>query len=242
MQETTQQIDRLALRHRPEGEPIMQQTWEDLLFMHWAIDANLLRPLIPPELTLDTYNGQAWIGVTPFTLNHVHANGLPEIPGLASFHELNVRTYVHLDGQPGVWFLSLDASKTIPVLAARIFYALPYRKAEITLKETGNVIDYRLHAEDRHFEASWKWGEMLPAKDVESLDFFLTERYCLYAMDGGQLLRARIYHVPWPLREAQLISYRSTMIASHGLPEPTTEPLLHFSKSITVDIWGPHPA
>jgi len=155
-------------------------------------------------------------------------------------HELNVRTYVHRDRVPGVWFFSLDCNSSAAVLAARALYSLPYYNAEIEIEEQGTRIDYSLtRTEDppAELQASWKFGETLPYSHPGSLEFFLTERYCLYSERDGKLCRARIYHQPWPLRKAGLTSLSSTMIQSLGLPTPEEEPLLHYAEEISVDIW-----
>src|SRR5882762_4858763 len=134
-------IERLAMRERPAGWPIMHQKWGKLLFMHWRIDEKLLRPLIPASLSIDTFDGSAWIAVVPFTMWGIRASFLPPIPVTSAFHELNVRTYVHLDGVPGVWFFSLDAANRLAVWGARTFYHLPYFKADMSLRQEGNTIE-----------------------------------------------------------------------------------------------------
>ena len=235
-------IDRLALRKRPSGPSLMHQYWGKLLFMHWAIDAELLRPLIPSQLSVDIFDGKAWIGVVPFTMWGIRASFLPPIPGTSAFHELNVRTYVHFKGVPGVWFFSLDAANSLAVWGARTFYYLPYFIAEMSLEQRGSRIEYsstrndgRGPAADLH--AAWTIGECLAQARPGSLEFFLTERYCLYSYHRDQLYRSRIFHQPWPLQSATLDSYRSTMISSLGVAEPAGEPLLHCAESIGVDIW-----
>ena len=135
-------IDRLSIRSQPRGWPLMHQTWGKLLFMHWPISAELLRPLIPQELEIDTFDDKAWIGVVPFTMWGIRASFLPSIPGTSAFHELNVRTYVHYQGVPGVWFFSLDAASRLAVWGARRFYHLPYFNAEMDLRQNGNTIEY----------------------------------------------------------------------------------------------------
>jgi uncharacterized protein YqjF (DUF2071 family) len=234
-------IDRLSIRERPESIPIMHQNWGKLLFMHWPIEAGALRPLIPGQLTIDTFEGTAWIAIAPFTMWGVRPSFTPPVPFLSEFHETNVRTYVHLDGVPGVWFFSLDASSSLAVLGARTFYHLPYFNAEIELEEETGTIDYRLSRTDEpraHLEASWTIGEPLPESEPGSLEFFLTERYCLYAADSShRIYRSRIHHAPWPLQQAELNSLDSTMIESQGLPTPAGEPLLHYAEALAVDIW-----
>jgi uncharacterized protein YqjF (DUF2071 family) len=237
-------LERLAIRERPEGQAIMHPDWGKLLFMHWRMDEKALRPLIPERLTIDTFDGSAWIGVTPFTMWDIRALPplLPPVPGLSSMHELNVRTYVHLDKVPGVWFFSLDANSAVAVLTARTFFHLPYFNAEMSLEEEGKTIIYsstrtQRDAPEAELDATWKIGDTLPYSHPGSLEFFLTERYCLYSAHKEKLYRARIFHEPWPLQKASLSSLDSTMIESHGLPTPKGEPLLHYSEEVNVDIW-----
>jgi uncharacterized protein len=209
------------------------------------MDEKKLRSLIPERLTIDTFDGSAWIAVTPFTMWDIRAFPplLPPVPGLSSMHELNVRTYVHLDGVPGVWFFSLDANSSIAVLTARTFFHLPYFNAEMELEQKDQTIIYSSRrAEDddvktAKFDATWKIGEMLPYSHPGSLEFFLTERYCLYTSHKQKLYRCRIFHEPWPLQKASLSSFDSTMIESHGLPTPKDDPLLHYAEEVNVDIW-----
>lgn len=237
------ELDRLAIRERPQGRPLTRQTWGKLLFIHWRIDAKLLRPLIPEALEIDTFDGSAWIAIAPFTMWDIRAFPpyIPAIPGLNSAHELNVRTYVHYDRVPGVWFFSLDCNSRAAVLGARTFFHLPYYNAEIELRQDGQTIDYSLTRTDdppANFAATWKIGESLPESHPSSIEFFLTERYCLYSEGSGQLYRARIAHQPWPLQTARLSSFNSSMIESHGLPTPEGDPLLHYCEELDVDIWS----
>ena len=220
----------------------MRQYWGKLLFMHWAIDAELLRPLIPRQLSIDTFDGKAWIGVVPFTMWGIRASFLPPIPGTSAFHELNVRTYVHFKGVPGVWFFSLDAASRLAVWGARTFYHLPYFNAEMSLPQQGNTIKYHSTRKDARgapaqLDAHWTIGEALAQARPGSLEFFLTERYCLYSYHREQLYRSRIFHQPWPLQSATLDAYESTMVESLGIEEPKDEPVLHYAESLGVNIW-----
>lgn len=235
-------IDRLSIRERPPGLTLMRQNWGKLLFMHWRIDEELLRPLIPAPLVIDTFDGAAWIGVIPFTMWGIRASFLPPIPGTSAFHELNVRTYVHFNGVPGVWFFSLDAANKLAVWGARKFYYLPYYNAAMSLAQTGNTIHYSSRREDKRgaqatLNTSWSIGDVLAPSQPDSVEFFLTERYCLYSEHDGRVHQARIHHKHWPLKSASLISNDSTMIESLGLPTPKGEPLLHYAEEISVDIW-----
>jgi uncharacterized protein YqjF (DUF2071 family) len=220
----------------------MRQYWGKLLFMHWAIDAELLRPLIPSQLSIDTFDGKAWIGVVPFTMWGIRASFLPPIPGASAFHELNVRTYLHSKGVPGVWFFSLDAESRLAVWGARTFYHLPYFNAEISLRQEGNSIQYHSEREDTtgpsaQLDVAWTIGEPLAQARPGTLEFFLTERYCLYSYHRERIYRSRIFHQPWTLRSAAVDSYQSTMVESLGIEEPKGEPLLHYAEELGVNIW-----
>ena len=237
---------RVALRERPEGTPLLRQVWGDLLFMHWPVPAELLRPLLPPRLQPDLHNGTAWLAVVPFRMSKVRTLVSPPVPGANEFLELNVRTYVHLDGVPGVWFFSLDATNALAVWLARTFFNLPYLRATMRLESPGPELRQftavRTHrgAPAASFRATWKIGALLPPAQPGSLEFFLTERYCLYASNQAQtkLYRGRVAHAPWPLRAAQLLHYESTLLESHGLPTPAGKPVVHAGGPVSVELWA----
>lgn len=231
------------MSERPTGQPLMHQSWGKLLFMHWPVDVAVLRPLIPSSLQIDTFDGTAWIGVVPFTMWDIRAFPpyFPRIPFLNAMHELNVRTYVSSNREPGVWFLSLDCNNAAAVFGARKSYFLPYFNATIDLRQHDNAIDYNLTRRDQppaNFSSSWTIGKSLPITTPGSLPFFLTERYCLYSKRRSRVYRSRIFHEPWQLKTASIQTISSTMIESHGLPAPTGEPLLHYAEEISVDIWA----
>jgi uncharacterized protein len=237
-------IDRLKPRARPSGRPIMYQTWGKLLFLHWRVPAASLRQFLPEGLELDSYEGQCWVGLTPFTMWGIRPPFLPALPVVSDSHELNMRTYVHHRGEPGVWFFSLDASNALAVPAARAAYHLPYFHAEMSLEEEGAAIHFTSRRRDDHgppaeFDARWTRTGPLSPPDPRSLTFFLVERYVLYSADGkGRLHRARIHHKPWPLRGAELHSLHSTMLLSRGISQPSAPPLLHaHSDPLDVEIW-----
>jgi hypothetical protein len=235
--------DRLSVRERPPGLPVMHQHWGSLLFMHWPVPADRLRPLIPDPLVVDTHDGLAWVGITPFTMWGIRPAFAPALPLLSESHELNVRTYVYLDGVPGVWFFSLDAGNAAAVVGARVAFHLPYFKAHMSLERRDRTLYFSSRRTGRRapgaeFEAVWTVGERLGEAGPGSLDFFLIERYCLYSAREGRIYRARISHRPWPLHDARLSSYRSTMIESQGLPSPSGEPLLHQQgEPLKVSVW-----
>jgi uncharacterized protein YqjF (DUF2071 family) len=239
---TTLTPDRLSIRRRPPGLPLMRQWWGKLLFMHWPVPVSTLRPLVPPQLSIDTFDGQAWVGVVPFRMWGVRASFAPPVPGLSVFNELNVRTYVHHRGVPGVWFHSLDIDSAVATWGARRFFYLPYQQAEMSLRQQGGRIDYastriQKDAPPASFRAGWHVGERLPESEPDSLEFFLTERYCLYTVADEQLYRCHIHHAPWPLRAAALSDCASTMVEALGISTPPLAPLLHYAEEIKVDIW-----
>src|SRR3954462_52132 len=135
-------IDRLGMRARPEGPYVMEQNWENLLFLHWPFDEAVVRSLIPAGLDIDTFDGKAWVGITPFRLTGLRFLSLPPIPTLDTFNEVNLRTYVVHNGVPGIWFFSLDASKILPALGARLFFNLPYYDAKINYSTTGSEFSF----------------------------------------------------------------------------------------------------
>lgn len=236
-------MDRLAVRARPEGMPIMHQNWGKLLFLHWPVPVSVLRPLIPKRLEIDTHDGGAWVSITPFTMWGIRPAMLPAIPGLSDSHELNVRTYVHAGGMPGVWFFSLDASNAIAVLAARLGFHLPYFRAEMHMEEAAESISFTSRRTDTvgpraEFSASWTRGKALTMPTPESLEFFLVERYCLYAARAEKLYRARIFHEPWSLRGAVVDRLSSTMSDPHGIKLSESPALVHAQgKPLAVEVW-----
>ncbi|MDT7690595.1 MAG: uncharacterized protein QOJ70_2982 [Acidobacteriota bacterium] len=210
--------------------------------MHWPVAVSTLRPLVPPQLSIDTFGGQAWVGVVPFTMWGVRPYFAPPVPGLNSFHELNVRTYVHHQGVPGVWFLSLDINSPVAKWGGRQFFFLPYHNAEMSLKQEGRKIFYHsrrasLDAPPAVFDAAWTMGEPLPQAETDSLEFFLTERYCLYSVQREQLYRCRVFHQPWPLCAAEVTAHNSTMLEVLGIHAPSGDPLVHYAEELKVDIW-----
>lgn len=219
----------------------MHQSWGKLLFMHWEVPVDSLRPLIPEPLEIDTFKNKAYVAITPFTMWNVRPVFAPAIPYLSAFHELNMRTYVHLGEESGVWFFSLDANSALGVWGARLFYHLPYFYAQIELKEDGNDIDYRLRRSAEvcaRFKAHWTVEDEEPFHAIPgSMEFFLVERYCLFTKHNEQIYRCRINHEAWPLRYAKIDSFDTDLFAANGLPAPTGEPMLHSAGPVHVEIW-----
>ena len=221
----------------------MTQTWHDLLFAHWPLPPQVLRPLVPAQLPLDAYEGQCWLAVTPFHMSNVCLRGLPPIPGFSSLPELNVRTYVKLDNKPGVYFFSLDAASMQAVLAARLSFGLPYFWSKMSVKESvRDQIEYSSIRRQKPRPAEVKVDYAPDGPDIErksELEVFLTERYCLYVVRRGQVHRAQIHHLPWPLRPAEAEFRENTLAAAHGFELSEPPQTLHFAKRLDVVIFGP---
>jgi uncharacterized protein len=217
----------------------MKQTWHDLLFAHWPLPPSAIRPLVPSQLTLDTFDGQCWVAVTPFRLSGIRSRGLPPLPGLSRFPELNVRTYVTLGGKGGVYFFSLDAANLPAVWAARAFFHLPYFHAVMKSEERGGVIHYysRRHRAAAELRAHYAPRAGVQLRKPGSLEHWLTERYCLYTTHKNQVYRAEIHHLPWPLQDAEAEFETNTVAAAAGIVLPEIAPLLSFARRLEVLIW-----
>jgi hypothetical protein len=212
--------------------------------MHWPIAADQLRSLIPPQLEIESHDGSAWIGVVPFHMSGIRMRCLPAMPGTSAFPELNVRTYVRAGGKSGVWFFSLDAANSIAVAAARRFFHLPYFRARMDAKrEPNGEIEYNSHRTHRgaaaaDFRGRYRaMGDNVFRAKRGSLEYFLVERYCLYAAADGLIFRGDIDHAPWPLQGAEADIDVNTMAAGVGIALPTVKPLLHFAALQEVRVW-----
>jgi uncharacterized protein len=230
----------------PERSWFMGQSWVDLLFAHWRVPEEALRRVVPEQLPIDTFDGDAWLGITPFCVRGLRLRGTLPAPGLSTFPELNVRTYVNVGGKPGIYFLSLDADSAVAVRAARLSYRLPYFHSRIRVDRDGDGIGYDLlrlsdDGPPAYFTARYGGeGAELPVRDG-SLERWLTERYCLYTLDDrGRTLRGDIHHPPWPLRRGWAEIETNTMAMPFGI-ELEGEPLLHFSPRQDVAIWTIQP-
>jgi len=217
----------------------MKQTWHDLLFAHWPVPLATLRPLIPALLELDQFDGQSWVGVVPFRMSGIRRRGMPAVPGLSRFPELNVRTYVTQGRKPGVYFFSLDAANLPAVWTAREFYHLPYFHAEMSCEDCGGQILYssqRLKS-TAEFRGSYRPCAEVQLREKGSLEHWLTERYCLYTTHRGELYRGEIHHRPWPLQDAEADLERNTVAAAAGISLRGAAASLLFARELEVLIW-----
>lgn len=222
---------------RQGGGPwVMRMTWRDLLFAHWPVDAAALRGHIPPRLEVDSFRGQAWIGVVPFHMTGIRLRGLPPLPGTSAFIEMNVRTYVTDGRYAGVWFFSLDATSKLAIAVARRWYHLNYLHASMSCRTEGQRVVYasaRTRGEGR-FEATY--GPVGPVKHAQpgTLEHWLTERYVMFAADGrGRVYRGHIEHDPWPLQPAEAEVRANTMGRAIGVELPGEPALCHFSRALS---------
>jgi uncharacterized protein YqjF (DUF2071 family) len=233
--------------HRPWPMPatpwVMTQTWHDLLFAHWPVEARELAKILPAALPLDLFDGVAWLGIVPFRMANVAPRGVPSMPWISEFPELNVRTYVRIGGRPGVYFFSLDADAFIPVLAARTLLNLPYHSAAMAVTSTATGVEYRSRRTGtRSAELTAVYGPDGPSfvAPEGSLEYFLTERYCLYNLDRrGRPYRLEIHHPPWPLQPAHARFITNTMAEVNGVFLPDRPPLLHFARRQDTVAWAP---
>jgi len=237
-----------AVSHRtfplPNSRWVIRQEWHDLLFAHWRVPVDLLRNKVPAKLELDLWHGEAFVGVVPFLLKNMRPRGVPAVPVISHFAEINVRTYVSYKGIPGVYFFSLDAANLSAVLGARFAYALPYYHATFAIARKGDEIEYASRRMQRPTPAQFR-SRYRPVSDVhsyespyQSLERFLSERYCLYAVTKRHVYRTVIHHLPWPLQSADAAIEHNSMADPVGIP-CTGAPLLHFSKFMDVLTWLP---
>lgn len=225
---------------RPIGLWLFRMRWLDLLFAHWPVDAERLRALVPAGLELDLYDGQAWLGIVPFTMADVAPRGVPAIPRFSRFPEINVRTYVRRSGEPGIFFLSLDAASRPTVEGARRVFHLPYFLATMSATTEAGAVAYRSRRVDRRgppavFEAVYQPIGPVEFATPGSLEDWLTRRMQLFSTDHrGRIWRTRIAHADWPLQRAEAAIAVDTMAAAHGLALPDFAPHLRFSARLDV--------
>ena len=241
--------ERLRVRQRPAGTPVMRQLWRHLGFLHFPVDAAALAATLPPGLEVDVFDGQAYVGLVPFTIPRSRLPGLG-VPVTPPFHELNVRTYVHRGGRgPGVWFFSLDAASRLAVLGARAVYGLPYFHAAMSMRVAGSDsqvdivyssrrssrgADSKAAAFSGHYGPSGAAAEARPG----SLEFWLVERYLLYSWNGRRLSTARVFHAPYPVQPARA-EVTETVIAAAGLSVRGPAAHVHYASEVDVRIYRP---
>jgi uncharacterized protein YqjF (DUF2071 family) len=243
-------IDRISPTLEPDQQVLMHQNWHHLLFLHWEIPPMELQALLPPRLRLDTFEGKAYIGLVPFTMTGVRPILMPPLPGVSSFHEINVRTYVHLDGRdPGVWFFSLDASSKLAVTAARATYHLNYFDSEIDFNATQEAIPtITFDAKRTDDRGTLPANAHLRYRPIEgpataaapgTIEHFLLERYILYSQDEQRnLYRARVHHQPYPTQKVEVLHLDETLIWAAGVKRAEHPDLRHYAREVNVRVYG----
>ncbi|MEZ0327419.1 MAG: YqjF family protein [Fimbriimonas sp.] len=233
-----------SLRRIPSGRLVMYQRWRSLLFLHFSCDPQEVQRLLPKGLDVDTFDGKAWVGLVPFRMEGIRPRFLPGVPGNTAFPETNVRTYVHKDGkEPGVWFFSLDADNPLACRVARTLWRLPYHEASMALTEEPETRRYTCKRRQGNHESliEVQLGEELKSALPGSLDFFLIERYLLYADRAGFLLKGRVHHPPYPLQAATVSKVDDSLVAAAGIEPRPIEHVL-YSPGVDVRIYAIEPA
>ncbi|MCB9683793.1 MAG: DUF2071 domain-containing protein [Alphaproteobacteria bacterium] len=236
--------------HRPFPLPdapwLMHQAWNDFLFMHWRVDPAVVRTLVPEPLELHLHDGDCWVGIIPFHMSDVRPRGTLNVPGISAFPELNVRTYVIVDGKPGVWFLSLDAHQRLAVETARATYDLPYYQARMSWERRGTTLHYESERTDGRAPSARYAGHHTPRGEYRmarpgTLEHWLSERYCLFTVGkDGRAKQTDVHHIPWPLRDADVTIEENTMGAAHGLDLDGLRPdHVMYSPGVDVVVWSP---
>jgi len=224
----------------PERSWIMAQTWRDLLFAHWPVPAAELARAVPPQLELDLWNGQAFIGVIPFRMDRIHPRGMFPLPWLSATPEINVRTYVKAGDKRGVYFFSLHATSFVAVKIARRFFHLPYLQATMNVRSEGDTVHYASACGGAEFRGWYRPTGKVALAQPGTLEHWLTERYCFYTLDPhGNVIRGDVDHAPWPLQPAEASIEANTMTEPFRIRLPDAPPLLHFSRTLDVRLWMP---
>ena len=233
---------REVLRTAPAAPFVMHQRWQDLLFLHWSCAPEVIQSSLPAGLHVDTFEGRAWVAIVPFVMRGIRPRGLPPVPGLSNFLELNLRTYVHDDaGRPGVWFYSLDCHQSLAVWTARTFFHLPYQRADMTRScHADGWQQYRSQrrGDEAVSEFTYRFTGTPRLALPGTLEFFLAERYLLFAATPRGLRLGRVHHAPYPLVDAQVQTWDTRLFRLAGLPEPDRPPdHVLGSPGVAVRIW-----
>src|SRR5271165_4589116 len=229
----------LIERQQPSSQsPVMFQHWIHLLFLHWSLSPDIVQMTLPQGLQADTFEGNAWVGIVPFFMRGVRPAGFVSVPGISNFLELNLRTYVRdVRGRPGIWFYSLDANQALAVCLARAAFALPYEFAHMSARVSDGEIDYWSHRfgfkNSLHYR--YRASEKLGEARFGSLEFFLIERYRLFARRGNKLFTGRVHHSPYQLRKVTVTDANPELFAMDGFETPA-EPPAHAIYSERVDV------
>lgn len=234
--------------HRPWPIPsnywIMNQKWRDVLFSHWPVSPEALKPYIPAPLKLDTFDSFGWIGIVLFAMDGIYPRGFPFLSLVPKFAEVNVRTYVHYNGKPGVLFMSLDVGDWASLNIAKRWYHLPYSQANVSYQQKHHVFHFEGRRKEQNNIPVLLRGSFTPHSEIffpkeGRIDHWVTERYCLYSTDKrGNLFRGEIHHPPWPLQKADVDIIENTLFTPFQLDMEGEKPLSHYSKGVDTVFWN----
>ena len=225
----------LAARERPARHHVMLQRWEQLLFLHWRWDPAEIQRTLPTGLTVDTFQGDAWLAIVPFFMRGIRPRFCPPVPGVSNFLELNVRTYVRDEqGRHGVWFYSLDCNQPLAVWTARTFFHLPYQHARMSAPpwlrspERGSAsgIDYACQRRGEPSPSRFRYSIAKETREAEpgSLEFFLAERYLLFSQTPRGIRCGQVNHKPYPLANVELETWDAKPLLQAGFADPGRVP------------------
>ena len=237
-------MDRLSPAQRPDGRAVGYQRWRSLLFLHWEVPAEAIAAQLPRGLSVDMFEGRAYVGLVPFTMRDVRPWWSPSVPGVSHFHELNLRTYVHREGRdPGVWFFSLDAASSLAVVLARSNWSLPYHRAALAMHREGDEVRYESRRlwpgpKPAELDLRYRVGAELGSAVPGTFEHFLIERYRLFAITPFGLASGQVHHRPYPLRRAEVVALRESVVRAAGLSALHDGPHALYSEGVDVEIFS----
>ncbi len=218
--------------------PATCQQWRTMSFFHWPFDIEHVRPLVPPDFELDTWDGAAWVSLTAFRMVDVRLGSLPPAGRLSTFPETNVRTYARgPDGRDGLWFLTLEAASLPLVVAASTLYGVPYRWADMSVESTTVDGDETIRYRSRRRGDPGVGHDIVvrpgrPCPSPTALDHWLTGRWRGYSTVAGRRVSTSVHHEPWPLWDAEVVRLEESLLADAGLPPPGSPPRVQYSPGV----------
>lgn len=228
-----------ALRERPAGRAVMLQTWHDLLFLHSRVPVDAVQRLLPPGVEVETFDGVAWLGLVPFRMSGIRPPWLPAAPWLSAFPETNIRTYVTCNGEPGVWFFSLDAARWLACWFARKSFALPYFHSRMSVTKDAHSIIYKGQRADANYEISAPLPAAFSPAERETFEFWLIERYLLFSVRQHKLYRGQVNHAPYQIAslDPAQVQISESLTSAAGMRDLRWEHAC-FSPGVSVEVFG----
>ncbi len=218
--------------------PVLSMRWRRLLFVHWRVPPQALRPLIPEPLQIDAFQGAAWVGFVPFVIESVRPVWLPPVPRLFDFPEANVRTYVRYGEQRGVWFFSLDAAHRLAVWVARQYWKLPYFHARMRCQLIApNEVAYETVRRDRSrafARVRYRFEGEPRETEPGTLEHFLVERYTLFTAHQGRIYRGEVAHLPYAVQPATILELEQNLTDVAGIALPAEPPVVFYAPGFGV--------